>query len=125
MDKKDESNPYHVLSAAALRNRNNKELDFDTVMWDISRRLLDYVYKSSEYDLNCHMVISYYVPFTSENNGTLMDVRRYLEHFGYQIEIDRSSMYDCYSLTIIWKNTPYLNEIEHNFNQVCNDDLYK
>lgn len=125
MEKEDESNPYHILSAAALRNRNNRELDFDVVMWDISRKLLDCVYRSSEYDLNCHIVISYYVPCTSENNGTLMGVRRYLEHFGYRVEIDRSSMYGCYSLTIIWENTPYLNEMEFNFNQVCSSDLYK
>lgn len=91
----------------------------------VCRKLLDCVYRSSEYDLNCHVVISYYVPCTPENNGTLMGVRRYLEHFGYRVEIDRSSMYGCYSLTIIWKNTPYLNEMEFNFNQVCNSDLYK
>lgn len=125
MEKEDESNPYHILSAVALRNRNNRELDFDVVMWDISRKLLDCVYRSSEYDLNCHVVISYYVPCTSENNGTLMGVRRYLEHFGYRVEIDRSSMYGCYSLIIIWENTPYLNEMEFNFNQVCSSDLYK
>lgn len=125
MEKEDESNPYHILSAAALRNRNNRELDFDVVMWDISRKLLDCVYRSSKYDLNCHVVISYYVPCTPENNGTLMGVRRYLEHFGYRVEIDRSSMSGCYSLTIIWKNTPYLNEMEFNFNRVCNSDLYK
>lgn len=125
MEKEDESNPYHILSAGALRNRNNKELDFDVVMWDISRKLLDCVYRSSEYDLDCHVVISYYVPCTSENNGTLMGVRRYLEHFGYRVEIDRSSMYGCYSLTIIWKNTPYLNGMEFNFNQICSDDFNK
>lgn len=125
MEKEDEFNPYHILSAAALRNRNNRELDFDVVMWDISRKLLDCVYRSSEYDLNCHVVISYYVPCTSENNGTLMGVRRYLEHFGYRVEIDRSSMYGCYSLTIIWKNTSYLNGMEFNFNQLCSDDLCK
>ena len=125
MEKEDESNPYHILSAGALRNRNNRELDFDVVMWDISRKLLDCVYRSSEYDLDCHVVISYYVPCTPENNGTLMGVRRYLEHFGYRVEIDRSSMYGCYSLTIIWKSTPYLNGMEFNFNQVCSSDLYK
>ena len=33
MEKEDESNPYHILSASALRNRNNRELDFDVVMY--------------------------------------------------------------------------------------------